>query len=268
MEEDIDSPKQGSGAEQLGFPVRRVPLDAPWDWLSRGWGDLCAVPSLSLAYGACFSVVAWVILFVLSFLEATSLVPVLAAGFLLVAPLLAAGLYEMSRRLEKGERVTMRDVFAACAPASGRLGFFGVVLFLAFFAWVELAFLLLTLFLGGAGAPDPSEFVHTPLFTNAGLALLFTGTLTGAILAAIVFSICSVAVPLLLVKNTDAVTAIATSVRAVRLNTGTMLLWAALIAGYMVLGTWTLFVGLVVIFPLLGHATWHAFRALVEVDGI
>jgi uncharacterized membrane protein len=77
-----------------------------------------------------------------------------------------------------------------------------------------------------------------------------------------------VAVPLLLVKNTDAVTAIATSVRAVRLNTGTMLLWAALIAGYVVLGTWTLFLGLVVIFPLLGHATWHAFRALVEVDGI
>ena len=69
-------------------------------------------------------------------------------------------------------------------------------------------------------------------------------------------------------KDVDAVTAMVTSVRAVRLNTGTMLLWAALIAGYMVLGTWTLFVGLVVIFPLLRHATWHAFRALVEVDGV
>ena len=268
MEADIDSPKQGSGAEQLGFPVRRVPLDAPWDWLSRGWRDLCTVPSVSLAYGAFFSVAAWIILFVLSFLEATSLIPALAAGFLLVAPLLAAGLYEMSRRLEKGERVTMREVFAACIPAGGRLGFFGVILFFAFFVWVELAFLLLTLFLGGAGVPAPSEFVHTLLFTHAGVGLLFTGTLTGAMLAAIVFSISSVAVPLLLVKNTDAVTAIATSVRAVRLNTGTMLLWAALIAGYVVLGTWTLFVGLVVIFPLLGHATWHAFRALVEVDGI
>jgi uncharacterized membrane protein len=221
-----------------------------------------------LAYGAFFSVGAWVIFFVLSFLEATSLVPVLAGGFLLVAPLLAAGLYEMSRRLEKGERVTMREVFAACAPASGRLGLFGVILFFAFFVWVELAFLLLALFLGGAGAPDPSEFVPTLLFTNAGLALLFTGTLTGGMLAALVFSISSVAVPLLLVKKTNAVAAIATSMRAVRLNTGTMLLWAAIIAGYTLLGIWTLFVGLVVIFPLLGHATWHAFRALVEVDRI
>lgn len=265
MEANIDSPKQGSGVEQLGFPVRRVPLDAPWDWLSRGWRDLCTVPSVSVAYGAFFSIAAWIILFVLSFLEATSLIPVLAAGFMLVGPLLAAGLYETSRRLEKGEPITVREVFDGCAPAIGRLGFFGVVLFFAFFAWVELAFLLLTLFLGGATVPAPSEFVHTLLSTNAGVGLL-TGTLTGAMLAAMVFS--SVAVPLLLVKDVDAVTAMVTSVRAVRLNTGTMLLWATLIAGYVVLGTWTLFLGLVIIFPLLGHATWHAFRALVEVDGI
>ena len=162
----------------------------------------------------------------------------------------------------------MRDVFDGCALAIGRLGFFGVVLFFAFFAWVELAFLLLTLFLGEATVPAPSEFVYTLLSTNAGLGLLLTGTLTGAMLAAIVFSISSVAVPLLLVKDVDAVTAMVTSVRAVRLNRGTMLLWAALIAGCMVLALATLFIGLVVIFPLLGHATWHAFRALVEVDGI
>ena len=268
MEPDIDSPKQGSSAEHFGFPVRRVPLDAPWNWLSRGWRDLCTVPSVSLAYGAFFSGAAWIILFVLSFFEATSLIPVLAAGFMLVGPLLAAGLYETSRRLEKGEPITMRKVFDGCAPAIGQLGFFGVILFFAFFVWVELAFLLLTLFLGGATVPAPSEFAHTLLSTNAGLGLLLTGTLTGAILAAIVFSISSVAVPLLLVKDVDAVTAMVTSVRAASLNTSAMLLWAALIAGYVVLGTWTLFVGLVVIFPLLGHATWHAFRALVEVDGI
>ena len=121
MEAHIDFPKQGLGAEQLGFPVRRVPRDAPWDWLSRGWRDLCTVPSVSLAYGAFFSIAAWIILFVLSFLEATSLLPVLAAGFLFVAPLLAAGLYEMSRRLEKGEPITVRKVFGGCAPAIGRL---------------------------------------------------------------------------------------------------------------------------------------------------
>ncbi len=268
MEAGSDSLKQGGGARPLGFPVRRVPLDAPWDWLARGWRDLCALPLASLSYGAAFAVAAWIFLLVLSGLGATSLVPVLGAGFLLLAPLLAAGLYEMSRRLEKREPVTPRAVFDACAPAIGRLGFFGVALFFAFFIWVELAFLLLSLFLGEVAVPDPSQFVHTALFTNAGLALLFIGTLTGGLLAAMVFSISSVAVPLLLVKDVDAVTAMATSVRAVSLNTGPMLLWAAIIASYMTIGLATLFIGLIVIFPLLGHATWHAFRDLVNVDGV
>jgi uncharacterized membrane protein len=268
MEAGSDSLKQGGGARQLGFPVRRVPLDAPWDWLARGWRDLCALPLASLSYGAAFAVAAWIVLLVLILLGATSLVPVLGAGFLLLAPLLAAGLYEMSRRLAKREPVTARAIFEACAPAIGRLGFFGVVLFFAFFIWVELAFLLLSLFLGEVAVPDPSQFMHTALFTNAGLALLFIGTLTGGLLAAMVFSISSVAVPLLLVKDVDAVTAMATSVRAASLNTGPMLLWAAIIAGYMAIGIATLFVGLVVIFPLLGHATWHAFRDLVDVDGV
>jgi uncharacterized membrane protein len=255
-------------AGELGFPVRRVMLDAPWDWLSHGWRDLCAAPTVSLGYGAVFSASAWLIVFVLAQLGMLSLLPVLAAGFLLVAPLFAAGLYAMSRRLEKGEPVTMRAILADCVPAMGRLGFFGVVLFFAFFLWVELAFLLISLFLGAAAVPDPSAFVHTLLFTNAGLGLLFIGTATGGLLAAIVFSISSVAVPLLLVKDVDAVTAMATSVRAASLNTGAMLLWAALIAGYMVLGFATMFLGLVVIFPLLGHATWHAFRSLVDVDDV
>jgi uncharacterized membrane protein len=266
MEAD-SPPRQLAAAGPLGFPVRRVPLDAPWDWLSRGWRDLCAVPWLSLGYGAVFAAGAWIVLIFLSLFDAISLIPVFAAGFLLIAPLLAAGLYEMSRRLENGERVTVREVVKACAPAIGRLGFFGVVLFFAFFVWVELAFLLLSLFLGEVAVPDPSEFVHTLLFTHAGLGLLIVGTLTGGILAAMVFSISSVAAPLLLVKDVDAVTAMATSVRAASVNTGPMLLWAALIAGYMVLGFLSLFVGLVVIFPLLGHATWHAFRSLTAVDG-
>jgi len=263
-----DSPRQVVGAGQLGFPVRRVPLDAPWEWLAHGWRDLCAVPYASLSYGAVFAVAAWIVVLVLIQLQAIALVPVFAAGFGLIAPLLAAGLYEMSRRLEKGEAVTARAVFDACKPAVGRLGFFGVVLFFAFFLWVELAFLLLGLFLGEVALPAPSEFVHTMLFTDAGLALLIAGTLTGGMLAAMVFSIASVAAPLLLVKDVDAVSAMATSVRAASLNSGVMLLWAALIAGYMVLGFVTLFVGLIVIFPLLGHATWHAFRALTEVDGV
>lgn len=267
MQADSDDPIAVAGPGQIGLPIRRVPLDAPWEWVAKGWRDLCALPLASLAYGAVFAAFAWIVLLALNALGAVALIPVMAAGFLLIAPLAAAGLYEMSRRLEKGEPVTFRAVLGACMGAVGRLAFFGIALFFAFFIWVELAFLLLSLFLGEVALPAPSEFVQTVLFTNAGVGLLFVGTLTGGLLAAVVFSISSIAVPLLLAKDVDAVTAMVTSARATSLNTGPMLLWAAIIAGYMVLGLATLFVGLIVIFPLLGHATWHAFRALTDIDG-
>jgi uncharacterized membrane protein len=250
----------------MGFAVRRVPLDAPFEWLARGWRDVCAVPSVSLAYGALFTFVAWFFVFGLGLIDATSAIPILASGFVLLGPLLATGLYQTSRRLEEGEKITLRQVFDLDSAAYGRLAFFSVVLFFAFAFWILLAFLLLMLFLGGAAAPPPEELVHILLFTNAGLGLLFSGTLTGAVLAAIVFSTSTVAVPLLLTKDIDAVSAIVTSVRAIKVNIGPMLLWAALIAGFMVQGIVTLFIGLIVAFPLLGHATWHAFRALVDVD--
>jgi len=266
MGADAEAPKPKAGLEQLGFPVRRVPLDAPWDWFARGWRDLCAIPFLSVAYGAIFTLAAWGLLLGLAQLGAQALILVFAGGFVLMGPVLAAGLYEASRILEKGGRVTLAVITRGVSPALGRLAFFGVVLFLAFFFWVQVAFLLLMLFLGTASVPPPSEFVHTLLFTHAGLGLMFVGTLTGALLAAIVFSISTVAVPLLLVRDTDAVTAMVTSVKAVSLNTGPMLLWGALIAGFMALGFATLFVGLAIVFPLVGHATWHAYRALVDLD--
>jgi uncharacterized membrane protein len=185
---------------------------------------------------------------------------------MLIAPLLAAGFYEMSRRLEQGQPVTFKAVWRACAAAAGRLGFFGIVLFFGYFAWVQLSFLLLSLFLDGSQVPEASQFLHDLMFTNAGLGLMFTSLILGGGLAGMVFTLSSVAAPLLLAKDVDTVLAMATSVRAVSRNPGPMLLWAAVIAGHMALGLATAFVGLVVIFPLLGHATWHAYRDLVKAD--
>jgi len=253
---------------QVGFAVRRVTLDSPWEWLAAGWRDLRAVPAISLGYGIVFTLGGWLLVTALNRLEAASLIPIFAAGFVLVAPLLAAGLYEVSRRLEKGQPVTVGGVFSGVAPATGRLALFGVALFLGFFAWIEVAFLLLSLFLGERAVPDPTQFAHTLLFTNAGVALLFAGTICGGVLAAMVFSLSSIAAPLLLAKDVDAVTAMATSVRAVSINLAPMLLWAALIAGLMVIGLLTLFLGLVIVLPLLGYATWHAFRELVVIHRV
>jgi len=133
---------------QVGFAVRRVTLDSPWEWLAAGWRDLRAVPLMSLAYGIVFTLGGWLLVTTLNRLEMIALIPIFAGGFVLIAPLLAAGLYEVSRLLEKGQPVTLGTVISGVAPATGRLGLFGVALFLGFFAWIELAFLLLSLFSG------------------------------------------------------------------------------------------------------------------------
>lgn len=250
-------------ANSASFAVRRVPLDAPWEWLAKGWRDLCAMPAVSALYGGSVAMIAWLLAGYLRSIDAGALLPVAAAGYALVAPVLAAGLYQASRLREANESVTVQKIFAIPADAYGRLAFFGVPLLLAYFVWVLVAFVLLMLFLGTSAVPPADRLFHTLLFTNQGLGLLFTGTFAGALLAFGIFSMSTVAVPMLLERDVNVVSALATSVRAVSFNFGPMLLWAGLIAGFVALGMLTLFVGLAVAFPLLGYATWHAYRDLV-----
>jgi uncharacterized membrane protein len=243
--------------------VRRVAFDAPWAWLAAGWRDMWTVPWISLVYGALFAVVAAAMVLGLTVGGLEALILALGGGFLLVGPIAAVGVYETSRRLEQGERVTLGAVLTGARLAPGQLGFFGAVLAFCYFVWLQLASLLFMLFFGGKPIPPASDFVPTLLFSPHGLGLLVAGTIVGGILAATVFSISVVSVPLLMTRPIDAVSAMATSVRAVIINWQPMALWAALIASFMALGIATLFVGLVVAFPLVGHATWHAFRDTV-----
>lgn len=247
--------------------VRRVPFDAPWEWLAAGWRDLWAAPGISLAYGAAFAVAAALIVWGLTQAGAQSIILALAGGFLLVAPLAGVGLYETSRRLAAKEPVSLGTAIGGALHARGQLAFFGVVLLLIFMAWMQIAFLLFMMFNGSNAIPPANEFMHTLLFTPHGTWLMIVGTAVGAALAALTFAVSAVSVPLLLVKNVDIVTAITTSIKSVIVNPKAMTLWAALIAGFMALGLATLFVGLVVAFPLVGHATWHAFRDLVDLHG-
>jgi uncharacterized membrane protein len=249
----------GSTGETDRMGVRTVPFDAPWEWLAAGWRDLWAAPSVSLAYGVTAAVGAGVLLLFLLSVEAQSLFLVLAGGFMLLGPLLAVGLYDTSRRIEAGEPVSFDRALAAGVRPAGQLAFFAVLLMLAFLAWVQLAFLLLMLFMGASGLPPFSELVPTLLFTPRGLGLLIVGTAVGAVIAAIVFSASAIAVPMLLVERVDAVTAGRTSIHAVLANPKAMALWAVLVAGIMACAFATLLVGLVLAFPLVGHATWHAY---------
>lgn len=261
---EVASKVHGASATAGGIKVERVAFDAPWTWLAAGWRDLWVAPRISLTYGAVFAAVSMGLVLALKAGGLEALVLSLGGGFLLIGPVAAIGLYETSRRIEAGQSVTFRDIARAGFHAPGQLGFFGAILAFAYFAWLQLALLLFMLFLGDKPLPPASEFIPTLLFTPHGLGLLVTGTMIGGAIAFLVFSISAISVPLLMTRRLDAVSAIGASVAAVRLNPKAMTLWAALIAGFMVLGIATLFVGLVIAFPLVGHATWHACRDLVR----
>lgn len=238
---------------------RTVAFDAPWQWLAAGWEDVWRHPGISLTYGALFAIAAGAMSLGLLAFDALPVLLALAGGFLLLGPLFAVGLYEISRRGARGDAVTFGDVMAAPAAARGQLAFAGILLLLMFFVWMRIAFLLAMLFLGGSTIPPPSEFTQLLLFTPQGLGLLILGTITGAILAAIVFMTTALALPMLVVRRIDVFTAASASVKAVLMNAKPMALWAALIVVIMAAGFATLLVGLVVAFPLIGHATWHAY---------
>jgi len=249
-----------------GYVLRKVPFDAPYSWLAASWRDMGRVPRVSLAYGAIFAIAGVLLSFGLTAVGLQSMILVLAAGFILVGPMIAAGLYETSRRLERSEPVSLASTLRAGFFERGQLAYMGLLLMLIYLAWVEIALLLFMLFLGPQPMPPLEAFVPTLLLTPRGLGLLTVGTGVGMALAATVFAVSAVAVPLLMVERVDVVTAALTSISACRKNPKAMALWAALIAGAMLLGFVTLFFGLVIMFPLIGHATWHAFRDLVERD--
>jgi uncharacterized membrane protein len=244
--------------------IERVALDAPWTWLAAGWRDLWAAPRVGLFYGGVLAGLAVALTYGLMLAGYESLILALAGGFLLIAPIAAIGLYETSRRLEAGESVDVGVILARSLRSPGQLAFFGGILAFVYVLWLQIAFLLFMLFMGGKALPPADQFIPTLLFTAHGLGLLVTGTLVGAVLAFIIFVVSAIAPPLMMTRRIDAVSAIRASIAAVRLNPKPMLLWAALIAGFMALGIATLYVGLVVAFPLIGHATWHAFRDLIR----
>jgi len=263
---DVARRQPGARVTAEGITLNAVAFDAPWVWLAAGWRDLWAAPSVSFSYGALFAGLAALLSVGLWRFGLESLILPLCGGFLLIGPILAMALYETSRRLETGADVDLADITRAAMAKTSQISFFGAILGFIYVVWLQLAFLLFMLFLGTNQLPPAKDFLATLLFEPFGLGLLVAGTCVGAALALLVFAISVVSVPLLMTREVDAVTAIATSVSAVRHNLKPMLLWAGLIAGFMSLGLATLFLGLVLIFPLIGYASWHAFRGVVGPD--
>jgi uncharacterized membrane protein len=241
--------------------VRRIGFDRPLSWLKSGVRDMRANPIASLAYGLLFAIAGD---FILIFAWRTPyLFTAAVSGFFLIAPLLAGGLYEISRRQAEGEHSTFFDSLACWGRNGQSMALFGLLLAFCAFIWERTSSLFFALIVPGL-APDLWAFVPNVLMNPDYRGLTLTWLLVGAILALLVFSASAVSIPMLIDRRVPAVTAMTTSLRAVVKNPGPLLLWAALVVALTLTGFATLLFGLIFLMPLLGHASWHAYRDLVE----
>lgn len=240
--------------------LRAVTPQRPFDWLARGWSDMRDNLGTSIVYGIIFALIGYGLLAFAAprpYLFSTAI-----SGFLLIGPLAAAGLYEVSRRHERGENTSLMASLAGLKTHSDLLFHFGILLALMLVLWERVSAVVFALFYMD-NVPDLTNFAQSILFSGEYNVLLAAYVLIGGTLAAVVFSATVVAIPMMMARETDMFTAMATSVRAVATNPLPMLVWAALIVTLIGLGFATLMVGMVIILPLLGHATWHAYRDIV-----
>jgi uncharacterized membrane protein len=244
--------------------VRRIDLADLRDVLARGVSDLgvyrADVLFLCIIYPVAGLVLAW-----LAFgYDMLPLVFPLASGFALIGPLAAVGLYEISRRREQGDDITWADAFGVVrAPAFGAIVVLGLVLLAIFLLWLAAAQAIYLVTLGPEPPASIGAFVRDVFTTGAGWTLIVVGVGVGFLFAVLVLAISVVSFPLLLDRDVGLYTAVATSVRAVVNNPGPMAAWGLIVAGSLVIGSIPLLLGLIIVMPVLGHATWHLYRKLV-----
>jgi len=227
-----------------------------------GWRDLKTVPSMSIAYG--------VIIFLISVGFVGGLIALgrdyilfpAFAGFMVVGPILAVGLYEKSRRIEAGQPLRWHDIFFVRPRSGGQIVFTGVLLCLLMMVWMRAAVIIYALFFGLLPFPGLDHIAPMLFTTGVGFAMLAVGTAVGGLFAAFSFAISAFSIPMLLNEPIDALTAMGSSMALVWNNLRVLLVWAVIVLALFLLSLATGMIGLIVIFPLLGHATWHAYRAV------
>jgi uncharacterized membrane protein len=242
--------------------VRNLPWQTALGWLRKGWADLLSNPLPSLLYGAGVFLVSILVVWLLYRLEFDYFLFPALAGFMVLGPLIANGLYEKSRRLESGESTTFTSMVLVHMRSGYQSLFMGALLLGLFLLWMRAAVLLYALFFGLTAFPGMEEIVPMLLTTPTGWGLLLVGSAVGALFAGFAFAISVFAVPMLLEERTDAMTALGTSMAMVWNNLGVMIAWGAIVLGLFVVCILTGLLGLIVVFPVLGHATWHAYRAI------
>jgi uncharacterized membrane protein len=247
--------------------INSVGMDRPRAWLAAGFEDFRQATAVSLAYG-----MFWVGLSIAITAGAVTLglwhwlLP-LVAGFMFLGPLVAVGSYGISRALEANRAPHLGDAFGAWRPHFGQLAMMGVMMMIFFLAWIRLATLLFALFFGFE-VPSPSTMYSSLLTSPEGLSMILVGSVAGAVLAFGAFSISVVAIPTLMDEDLTFMEGIEASIRAVGNNFRPMLLWAAILTGCVLVGVLTFYIGLALVLPVLGHASWHAYEDLVRIESL
>ncbi len=238
--------------------VRRVPLGAPFQWLALGWQDFRRAPLIGLFFGAVFAAMGWALVW--SFQHVPAAVVGLSAGFLLVGPFLCTGLYQASRELEQGRTPRLADCLTAWRVRLGAFALFGGGLLVLELVWARAS--LVVFALNFDGMPDFRGSILA-LLSAENATFLVSYVAVGGVFASLIYVFSVVSIPMLLDREVDGISAALTSLRAVATSPLTLATWAALLVAVSVLAMLPGFAGLLVAAPVLGHASWHAYRDCV-----
>lgn len=235
--------------------VNKVPMNAPISWLKKGLADMKAAPTISIGYGVVLTLISYILAFASWRFGTMGLYMSMASGFVLIGPVLSMGLYSFSFQLEHGKY----PVLGCCMGESRRnlkdILVFSFMMLIVFMLWARSASAVHIFY------PMNADSSATELLIFFGI-----GSAIGAIFSSIVFTISAFSLPMLMDREADAITAVITSINAVLSNKATMFVWALIIFGFVLLGFATAFLGFVLILPLIGHATWHAYRDTVDAS--
>lgn len=247
------------------YVVRKISLSDIGHALRLGWEDFKAIPTHAIVLCVMYPVLG---IFLFRLVVGYSVLPLLfplAAGFTLIGPFAALGLYELSRRRERGEEPGAWDAMQVLrAPSFGAMLELGVLLFVLFGVWIAAADAIYTATFGYAPAASIPDFAQQVLTTSKGWTLIIVGCGVGFLFALVALCISVVSFPLMLDQHATAIDAIRTSLRAVKTNPVEMAVWGLVVAVLLAAGSLPFFIGLCVVLPVLGHASWHLYRKMVE----
>lgn len=242
--------------------VNRIPPARPFRWLAKGWRDMRSTGIYSLRYGAVIVLISGLITFLVWSTGSGFLLPFLIAGFFIVAPPLGIGLYQMSAHLEKGEPLAACNAYEAWKSNQSQIAMVSAGLLIIMNVWIAANFGLFALLYEGI-SPPLDNFFSDAFLSDAGAKFALASLVLGFLMAWCAYAISVITVPMLIDREVDGFTALRFSIKSVLRNMPAMMLWAGLIVLIVGLGLITFYLGLIVALPLIGHASWHAYRDLV-----